>query len=47
VTRIKLAGHDRSSKHRKAEEHISQGLPIRIIGESDFKELVKLTNEYA
>lgn len=43
----KLAGHDRSSKHRKAEELISQGSPIRIIGESDFKELVKLTNEYA
>lgn len=43
----KLAGHDKSSKHRKAEELISQGAPIRIIGESDFKELAKLTHEYA
>jgi len=32
----KLAGHKRSSKHRKAEELISQGHPIRIVGEHDF-----------
>lgn len=37
----KLAGHDKSSKHRKAEELIADGIPIRIIGESDFMELVK------
>lgn len=43
----KLAGHEKSSKHRKAEELITTGASIRIIGESDFKELVKLSNEYA
>lgn len=36
----KLAGKDKSSKHRKAEELISKGQVIRIIKESDFKELV-------
>ena len=35
-----LAGHAKSSKHRKAEEMQSAGHPIRIIGESDFKSLV-------
>ena len=35
-----LAGHAKSSKHRKAEEMQSGGHPIRIIGESDFKTLV-------
>jgi len=35
-----LAGHTKSSKHRKAEEMQSGGHPIRIIGESDFKSLV-------
>ena len=29
-------GENRSSKHRKAEELIAIGLPIRIVGESDF-----------
>lgn len=43
----KLAGHEKSSKHRKAEELISKGAPIRIIRESDFKELVRLANEFA
>ena len=43
----KLAGQDKSAKHRKAAELIAQGAPIRIIGESDFKELVRLTQEYA
>ena len=38
----KLAGHDKSSKHRKAEGLISAGQPIRIIRETDFKELVAL-----
>lgn len=33
--------HDKSSKHRRAEELMEQGVPIRIIGESDFWELVK------
>ncbi len=37
----KLAGHEKSSKHRKAEELALTGKPIRIIRESDFKELVR------
>ena len=35
-----LAGHARSSKHRKAEDMQAVGHPIRIIGESDFRKLV-------
>lgn len=31
-----LAGHDKSTKHRYAEELIAKGVQIRIIGESDF-----------
>jgi DNA polymerase-3 subunit epsilon len=38
----KLAGHSKSSKHRKAEEMVASGLPLRIIRETDFKELVTL-----
>jgi len=38
----KLAGYDKSSKHRKAEELVSAGQPLRIIRETDFKELVAL-----
>jgi DNA polymerase-3 subunit epsilon len=38
----KLAGKNKSSKHIKAEQLISDGYPIRIIQESDFKELVRL-----
>ena len=36
----KLAGHDKSSKHRKAEKLIQQGQSIRILRESDFIVLV-------
>jgi DNA polymerase III subunit epsilon len=36
-----LAGHDKSSKHRKAEKIITDGQPIRIIGEGDFHRLLK------
>jgi len=36
----RLAGHQKSTKHRKAEELIGRGLPIRIIRETDFRELV-------
>ena len=36
----KLAGCEKSSKHRKAEELITQGQKIRIIGESDFNRLI-------
>jgi DNA polymerase-3 subunit epsilon len=38
----KLAGHEKSSKHRKAEGLILNGQQIRILGESDFKELIIL-----
>lgn len=31
-----LAGHEKSSKHRKAEALLEKGHPIRIIGERDF-----------
>lgn len=36
----KLAGHEKSSKHRKAEELIAKGQSIRIISESDFQRIV-------
>jgi DNA polymerase-3 subunit epsilon len=36
----KLNGHEKSSKHRKAEERIRKGQPIRILGEGDFRRLV-------
>lgn len=35
----KLAGHDKSSKHRKVEQLIAKGQPIRIVGEADFLSL--------
>lgn len=38
----RLAGHKKSSKHRKGEELINQGCGIRILRESDFKELCEL-----
>lgn len=41
----RLAGYSKSSKHRKAEEYISEGLPIRIIGEKDFFELTSFQIE--
>lgn len=37
----KLAGHAKSSKHRKAEQLVAEGHRIRIICESDFKTLVR------
>ena len=37
---LKLAGHAKSSKHRRAEDLMSNGQPIRILQESDFRELV-------
>lgn len=39
----KLAGHDKSSKHRKAEGLVEAGQQMRIIRETDFKELVALS----
>src|SRR5690554_1920582 len=38
----RLAGHSKSSKHRKAEDLTAKGQPIRIIRETDFRELVSL-----
>lgn len=43
----KLAGHEKSSKHRKAEQLISKGTPIRILRETDFKEMVSSSHEIA
>lgn len=37
----RLAGHEKSLKHRKAEELVSTGSSIRIIRESDFHDLVR------
>jgi DNA polymerase-3 subunit epsilon len=36
----KLVGHEKSSKHRKAEQLASEGHRIRIIRETDFRALV-------
>lgn len=36
----RLAGHDKSTKHRKAEQLASEGYPIRILREIDFRLLV-------
>ena len=41
----KLNGKEKSSKHVRAEELIKQGQEIRIIKESDFKELMKIIDE--
>lgn len=35
----RLAGHQRSSKHRKAERLIAEGHPIRILTERDFQKI--------
>lgn len=39
-----LAGYTKSSKHRRAEELIAKGVPIRILRESDFQELARLSD---
>jgi DNA polymerase-3 subunit epsilon len=36
----RLNGHEKSSKHRKAEQLIAKGQPIRILSESDFRQIV-------
>ena len=38
----KLAGHEKSSKHMKAEQLIGKGQPIRILGEGDFRRIVSI-----
>ena len=40
----KLAGNEKSKKHRKAEELISKGQVIRILTESDFKLLIAIND---
>lgn len=37
-----LAGHSKSSKHRKAEQLIKKGQPIRILTENDFNHLLSI-----
>ena len=37
----RLAGHEKSTKHRKAESLIENGQKIRILGESDFIRVIK------
>lgn len=39
----KLGGHEKSSKHRKAEGLIQKGQALRILRESDFRALVNAT----
>lgn len=41
----RLAGHEKSSKHRKAESLILKGQQIRIIQEADFLHLVGLEHQ--
>lgn len=41
----RLAGHTKSSKHRKAEEYIAGGQQIRILRESDFRSLLETAKE--
>jgi DNA polymerase III subunit epsilon len=36
----KLNGHSKSGKHRKAEEMVGAGQPIRIVGEADFRRVI-------
>lgn len=38
----KLAGYDKSTKHRKAEELIEKGTKIKILSENDFAEICNL-----
>ena len=40
----RLNGHEKSAKHRKAEDLIRQGQPLRILRESDFRELTRTTS---
>lgn len=38
----RLAGHEKSAKHRKAEQLVVQGHPLRILGEADFLALLDI-----
>lgn len=37
-----LAGHDKSSKHRRAEELQAEGHAIRIVGETEFYAMINV-----
>jgi DNA polymerase-3 subunit epsilon len=37
-----LAGHDKSSKHRRAEELLNEGHEIKILGETEFLQLIEI-----
>jgi len=39
----KLAGHEKSAKHRKAEQLIAKGRAIRILRETDFVRLIEMS----
>ncbi len=41
----RLAGHQKNSERRKAEGLIPQGAAMKILRESDFKELVKVSEK--
>ena len=41
--RKKLNGYEKSSKHRKAESLIGQGIDMQILSESDFYEIVEIS----
>lgn len=41
----KLAGYEKSSKHRKAEDYIQKGMPIKILCEKDFIEVCNAENK--
>lgn len=43
----RLAGHEKSTKHRKAETLISAGTSMRILRESDFRALLRLSDGVA
>ncbi len=43
----KLAGHDKSTKHRKAEDLIGKGQSIRILRETDFCKIIDLAEDYS
>lgn len=38
----RLAGHEKSFKHRQAEKLVGKGFPIRILRETDIRELVAM-----
>lgn len=37
----RLAGHEKSSAHRRAEALMEKGVPIRILNEEQFKDLAR------